>query len=227
MISRSQLSDDVANYVRQLIVSGQARPGSRVRPEAIASQLGVSSTPAREALQALRAEGFLLLEAGRGFAVAPLVGNDIRDVFTAQSLLAGELVARAALRAEPSDLESLESIQYDIEHAATGDEMEALNHQFHRTVNLLAGAPKIAAILRILNNYVPHRFYSSVGGWRDATLNDHKHILAAMRARDPEAARAAMAVHVVNAGELLAQHFDSRLLDEDAGVVPGAGPSGY
>jgi DNA-binding GntR family transcriptional regulator len=216
MISRSQLSDDVADYVRQLIVSGQAKPGSRVRPEAIASQLGVSSTPAREALQALRAEGFLQLEAGRGFAVAPLVGDDIRDVFTAQSLLAGELVARAALRVQPADLERLESIQHDIENATTGDETESLNHQFHRSVNLLAEAPKIAAILRILNNYVPHRFYSSVEGWRNATLHDHKAILAAMRARDSEAARAAMAVHVVNAGELLARHFDARVLDEDA-----------
>ena len=51
--------------------------------------------------------------------------------------------------------------------------------------------------------------------------------MAAMRAHDPEAARAAMAVHVVNAGELLARHFDARVLDEDAAVVPGAGPTGY
>lgn len=216
MIARNQLSDDVADYVRELIVSGQAKPGSRVRPETVAAQLGVSSTPAREALQALRVEGFLQLEAGRGFAVAPLVGDDIRDVFTAQSLLAGELVARATLKAQPAELEALEAIQADIVSAKESEEIEKLNHAFHRSVNLLADAPKIAAILRILNKYVPRRFYSSVGGWREATINDHKNILAAMGARDSEAARAAMIVHVVNAGELLATHFDARVTNESA-----------
>ena len=68
--TRPQLGDEAASYVRDLITSGSLAPGTHVRPEAVASEMGISSTPAREALQALRAEGFLDLAPRRGFTVA-------------------------------------------------------------------------------------------------------------------------------------------------------------
>jgi DNA-binding GntR family transcriptional regulator len=211
---RGQLSDQAGDYLRELIVSGQLRPGARVRPELIAEALNISSTPAREALQALRVEGFLRLEPRRGFTVAPLTGRDILDVFTAQSLLAGELAARACDLATPSDLERLEEVQARLrEAAASGDiaGVERLNHDFHREVNLLAGSPKIAAAIRLLSNYAPRRFYASIAGWQTATLEDHDALLRALEGRDAEAARRAMATHILHAGDLLARHYDERM----------------
>lgn len=222
---RGQLSDQAGDYVRELIVSGQLRPGTRVRPELVAEALDISSTPAREALQALRVEGFLRLEPRRGFTVAPLTGKDILDVFTAQSLLAGELAARACSHAASEDLERLESIQSRLrDAAAVGDiaGVERMNHHFHRGVNLLADSPRIAAATRLLSNYAPRRFYASIAGWQTATLEDHDALLRAFAAQNPEAARRAMATHILHAGDLLARHYDERMDDSAPALARGA-----
>jgi DNA-binding GntR family transcriptional regulator len=175
--------------------------------------MGISATPVREALQALRVEGFLELLPRRGFLVASLTGNDIRDIFTAHGLLAGELAARAARMASDADLTQLRSLHEELlDAAARGqvDQLEALNHAFHRTVSLTADARKIAWALGLVARYVPALFYASIEGWPEATAHDHGEVLDAIRSRQPERARTAMQSHVVHAGELLAKRFDAR-----------------
>ncbi|MGV9423341.1 GntR family transcriptional regulator [Streptomyces sp. NPDC003656] len=78
--------------------SGEARPGDFLRTERVAEAVGVSSTPVREGLLALRSEGFVQLVPRRGFVVAPFTRQDVRDLFWAQAQLSGELAARAARR---------------------------------------------------------------------------------------------------------------------------------
>ncbi|MCP9972532.1 GntR family transcriptional regulator [Actinomadura madurae] len=95
---RRQLSDEVADYVRELIMSGQVRHGEFLRLERVADDLGISVTPVREALLSLRGEGFVTLEPRRGFMPAPLTRQDVQDLFEAQAYFAGELAARAAGR---------------------------------------------------------------------------------------------------------------------------------
>ena len=95
---RPRLSDEAAEHVRELIVSGQLEPGQFIRPETMAAELDISATPMREGLLTLQSEGLLRVEPRRGFMVAPLSANDIEDVFVGQSLLAGELAARATSR---------------------------------------------------------------------------------------------------------------------------------
>src|SRR5260370_21439418 len=107
---RRQLSDEVASYVRELIMSGHLRSGEFVRQERIADELDLSATPVREGLLSLKGEGFVELKPRRGFAVAPLSAADIRDLFTAQALLAGELVSRAVSRIGGDDLRELNVI---------------------------------------------------------------------------------------------------------------------
>ncbi len=211
--SRQQLSDQAASHVRALIMSGALRPGMSVRPEVVGAQLGISTTPAREALQLLRAEGFLNLAPGRGFTVAPLTGDDVRDLFTTQALLAGELAARAALLASSSDIDELEALHHELIAAArrldtTG--LEAKNHEFHRHINRVAGSRKIVWALSLVTRYVPREFYAAIPGWPEATVSDHGEILEGIRNHGADHARAAMHRHVVHAGELLAQHFDGR-----------------
>ena len=211
--ARQHLSAAAATHVRGLIMSGSLRPGQIVRPETVGEELGISATPAREALQALKVEGFLTSLPGRGFQVAPLTGQDIRDLFSAQALIAGELAARAASNATGADVRELDALHHElIAAAARGDEilLEEKNHRFHRQINLTASAPRIAWTLAILTRYVPHRFYAEIPGWPEATVADHSSVLEAIRSRDPAEARTAMQDHVIHAGALLADHFDAR-----------------
>ncbi|OBB99819.1 MULTISPECIES: GntR family transcriptional regulator [unclassified Gordonia (in: high G+C Gram-positive bacteria)] len=204
---RPRLSDEAAEHVRELIVSGQLEPGQFIRPETMAAELDISATPMREGLLTLQSEGLLRVEPRRGFMVSPLSANDIEDVFVGQSLLAGELAARATSRMSDDELDALEKIQADLEHAADTadyDEVERLNHVFHRSIYSAAGSPKLSWMIKGSLNYAPRRFFASVDGWPQASAADHRAIIAGLRARDGEAARAAMVDHIRNAGRLLA-----------------------
>jgi DNA-binding GntR family transcriptional regulator len=195
-----------------------------VRPEVIAEELGISSTPAREALQALRAEGFLELTPRRGFTVARISGDDIRDLFLVQSMVAGELAARAAARSTPALVERLEHIHAGLTDAARRgdlDALEELNHQFHREINLAAEAPRLSWVIRMVARYAPRRFYASIGGWPATTVEDHLGLLAALRDGDEAGARREMAEHILHAGEQLARHVDARL-KAPVGAADGA-----
>lgn len=211
---RKQLSDEAAAYVRGLIMSGELRPGTTVRPELVGQDLKISSTPAREALQTLRVEGFLDLLPRRGFQVAPLTGQDIRDLFQVQALIAGELAARAAANSSPEDVLELEALHHELIAAARRNDHELLeekNHAFHRHINRMAASRKINWALSLMTRYVPRRFYSSIPGWPQATVDDHEELLAGIRAGDAEKTRLSMTAHIIHSGELLAANFDARV----------------
>lgn len=204
---RPRLSDEAAEHVRELIVSGQLEPGQFIRPETMAAELDISATPMREGLLTLQSEGLLRVEPRRGFMVAPLSAADIEDVFTGQSLLAGELAARETSRMGDDDLDALAAIQAELEHAADTadyDEVERLNHVFHRMIYSAADSPKLSWMIKGSLNYAPRRFFASVEGWPQASAADHRAIIAGLRARDADKARAAMVAHIRNAGHLLA-----------------------
>ncbi|WP_125611559.1 GntR family transcriptional regulator [Specibacter cremeus] len=210
---RPQLGDEAATYVRALVMSGELRPGTQVRAESIAEVLGISTTPAREGLQSLRVEGFLELVPRRGFQVAPLTGQDIRDLFRAQALLGGELAYRAAAKAGAADLVELEALHHELIAASARRDtglLEEKNHAFHRLINRLADSRKLILVHGLTTRYVPRMFYASIPGWQEATVEDHTEILAALKAGDAAAARRAMEEHLTRAGELLAEHFDAR-----------------
>jgi DNA-binding GntR family transcriptional regulator len=209
---RAQLSDEVADHVRELIISSRLRPGEFIRQERIAEELGLSATPVREGLLALKGEGFVWLKPRRGFVVAPLSAADVVDLFAAQALIAGELVARASARLDQPGLQRLDQLHRDLRKAATagdGDLVEQLNHEFHRVINLAAGSPRLAWMLSITAKFAPRRFFATIPGWPRASALDHAAILSALRKGDAEAARKAMTRHIENAGELLADHFVS------------------
>ena len=214
---RLQLGDVAAAYLRDQITSGNLPAGAPVRPETVADELGISTTPAREALQALRAEGFLDLAPRRGFTVAQLNGDDIRDMFLVQAMVAGELAARAAQNITPENVASLDDIHGNLVAAAErGDltALEELNHQFHRDINLAANSPRLAHVIRLVSRYAPRRFYATIAGWPETTVHDHTLVLDAIRSGDAETARREMTAHVHHAAEQLASHIDARIASQ-------------
>lgn len=184
--------------------------GEFVRLESVAEELGISITPVREGLQVLAGEGLLTFEPRRGFSVVPLTSKDVEDLFLVQADIAGELAARAASASDDGWVEELTGLQRALESAVTAGAVEeavVLNRRFHQAINRSADAPKLAWMLSVAVRFAPEQLFARIEGWPAASVHDHGEVLAALAARDPIRARAAMRAHILHAGRLLAQHL--------------------
>jgi len=210
-LPKMQLSERIAARLREEVMSGDLRPGEFIRVESLAQRLDVSITPVREALLLLNGEDVVRLIPRRGFVVAPLSRVDVEDLFELQSQLAGQLAARAVAKMSAEDVARLATLNGLLKQAVdqqASDRIEALEYQFHRTINVAAESRKLAYVLRSASHYLPRRFFTADAHWRRAVNGDHELILAAFEARDPDAARAAMQAHVLDGQARLIQHLD-------------------
>ena len=189
----------------------------------VAAELGISVTPVREALFALRAEGLIDQQPRRGFVVLPVTSLDVTDVANVQAHVGGELAARAATDITADQLGELKQIQAQLEDAYARDDHEAavrLNHEFHRAINVAADSPKLAQLMSLVTRYAPESVFPTIEGWPERSMKDHRRILSALESHDGERARAAMSEHLaVGAGPLI-DHLVAR------GVVVDADPPG-
>lgn len=217
---RPQLPEEVATYVRGLIVSGAVRPGDFLRMEPIASVVGVSNTPVREGLLALRSEGFVRLVPRRGFVVAPFTQQDVHDLFWVQAQLAGELAGRAARNITPEQIARLESImEQHVKALADSDEerIADLGHFFHREINLAADSRRLALLLGSVVKQLPNRFCATIEGRVAATQVEHPSLLDALRKHDARKARPLMERHIAQGAVHLIDFLEQRGLwgDQD------------
>ena len=193
------LVDGIADHVRDLVLTGQLRPGAKIDQEAIAGALGVSRSPVREALVMLGKEGLLQVTPRRGVFVAPLTPTDIVDHYEMFGVVSGWVAAGAARALSADDLSRLRAI-----HARFLTEGEAdlsqLNHDFHRVIN--ATAPRRARwLLGLLARSIPAQYYELVDGWHSEASEHHGEILHALIDRDAERAREIMEQHLRASGE--------------------------
>lgn len=210
---RQQLNEEVAAYVRELIMSGAVRSGEFLRMERIAEAIGVSNTPVREGLLALSGQGYVRQLPRRGFVVAPLRQQDVRDLFWAQAFLAGELGARAARRINPEQLAKLQEIDTAYCEAVVAGERSSiieLGHAFHRGINLAAGSVRLAMLLGSVVRTLPLKFYATIEGWIDASHDEHREILGALRRRDETGTRTLMENHISGGADRLIDTLEGR-----------------
>ena len=150
MTSPVSASEFAAIQIRKSILDGTLEPGARIQQHALASELGVSHVPLREAIQRLEAEGFLAVHPRRGAFVMPLSVEDAREIFELRATLEVK-----ALRASMAALTS-EQLQIAREICAAGDGITdvvsygELNVQFHRAVYAGAGRPRLQAMIETL-----------------------------------------------------------------------------
>jgi DNA-binding GntR family transcriptional regulator len=201
---RTPLPEDVAAYVRELILSGEVRPGDFLRMARIAEAVGVSNTPVREGLLSLRSGGFVYLVPRRGFVVASFSAQDVRDLFWVRAQLAAELAARTAAKATAEQLARLEAIDTEYKRAmdrADPIAVAELGHRFHRELNMAAESHRLALLLGSIVRHLPNRFYADIEGHASSSRNDHADLLEALRARDTTAARSVTERHILDGAD--------------------------
>jgi len=189
-LPRTHLSDEVAAHLRAQIMSGARRPGSFIRLDETAAELGISVTPVREALLKLRGEGMVALEPHRGHVVLPLGRQDIDDIFWLQKTIATELAATAAERITDAEIDNLEQINAALAAAVATTDPEAIaaaESAFHRAFNNTARRIKLAWFLLHVERYMPLSVYAADADWGAAAVDSHRQLIAALRRRDTAA----------------------------------------
>ncbi len=206
-----KLADEVTDVLRRMILTGELR-SERTTQDELAKLLQVSTTPVRESLLRLAAEGFVQIQPNRSFKLIPITRNDIHDIYWIHATLAGELTARACERTDDALLDVLEkheSLFLGYRQANDTAGMERSNWQFHAAINKAAESPKLLMVLLSSLRYIPDGFYALVKGWPTLSEQGHIDIVEAFRLHDPGKAREAAKSHVIEAGQLLIDYFSS------------------
>jgi DNA-binding GntR family transcriptional regulator len=132
--------------LRARILRGTITPGATLNQENLAAELRVSTTPLREALQRLEAEGLVKLAAHREVVVSPLSVRDIHEIFDVRLQLdpyAGQLTAEMATDAQ---LRAIQSLVPPAKYAGPGDPL-VQNRNFHRAIYTCSGNKLLADTL--------------------------------------------------------------------------------
>jgi len=203
--------DTVYDRLRAEIVGGKLRTGARLVAAEIAERYSSSTNPVREALQQLRGEGLVEILPNRGARVRDVSADFIRDISEIEQLIEPYL-ARAFVRiALPEDIDRLTAIQTQIEANNFAD--LALHHrldfQFHQTMydaHYNAQADAVWKRNRALIDAVGHRFTVSPLR-RSAVMEEHRAIVAAVRAGDEDETARIVAMHVRGSALHLIEHI--------------------
>jgi DNA-binding GntR family transcriptional regulator len=193
-------AEAVMAELRRRISGGELAPGDRIRADVLGPQLGVSRVPVREALMRLEGEGRLEYRPHRGWAVARLNADELREIYRMRELLEGDLVSRAVPRASAGVLDRMRAADAALAAAdEAGDRLGhmAANRDFHFALLDAAGAPATVRVLSGLwdasDHYRAH--YISRPEHRDRIRGEHAGIVSAVADGDAERARDALDAH--------------------------------
>lgn len=212
------LRDQIYTLLRQLIVTGELAAGETVDEKAIAAGLNVSRTPVREAVRKLLDEQLVDVRAQSGTTVTQIDRHQIEEAYLIRRALESESAALAATKMGEEDGHRLEDLV--MLHAAALSrhryaEAIALDDAFHQAIADICGYPRFWRAIEISKAPLDRCRHAMIprDGEGEATLAEHRAILAALVARDPETARQAMRAHLDTVVEKTLAELASIMVD--------------
>lgn len=197
-----QGSDTTLDRLRRMILTGEIAPGAIVSQLKLARQMGISTTPLREAMRQLQAEGLLEAELNRRSRVPALDVHDLHAVYASRILLESMAIVLTVTSAAQDQLDDIARGLVDMRAAAAQADLEAwevVHTGFHR--QLVAGATP-AMVPTITNFFDRAERYRRLSvlrdqprGWTVADL-EHQRIVEACLARDALTAARELAGHL-------------------------------
>jgi DNA-binding GntR family transcriptional regulator len=191
--------EQVADYLRERIISGVYPRGSRLKQAEIAEQLRLSITPVREALKLLEAEGYISGDSYRGARVVPFDASASGEILNLRLLLEAQLVRGAVEHVTAQDINELKALGDEFAQAfQTGDRATArgVNYRFHRRLYDIAKMPQTLHFVQILWARYPFDLINAVEDRGTEAVKEHDEILRSLTSGDPSAAMLAMRKHI-------------------------------
>lgn len=221
------LKEDIFEALLEKIISGKYNPGDWLRQEEIASQLGVSMTPVREALDLLAAAGVAERVPYRGVRVPKPSHEEIAESYAMRLLLEKAVSRAAALNREQAHVEALKRIVGQSKKLIRLDDMSAsrkLSGDFHFTV---AEATRNSTLIRVYkvaaNSFPDWMLYQAMYEHPDELevsvkeeYQEHLAIAEAIESRDPELAEQRAEEHIIDIGRQIVSYLGvpQELLDQ-------------
>jgi DNA-binding GntR family transcriptional regulator len=208
----------VYERIRKDIISGQLGPNARLKVAELAFRYETSTNPIREALQQLRGEGFVVIEANRGARVRPIDDDFVRDIVEIQVLLEPALTRWFVGIATEPDIAQLEAVQAEIEALNFADPVRhaQLDTRFHQIIydrHYNRHAADLWWRHREVLRAISGSFLASLSR-RAAVLREHRELIDAVRDQDADRAAAVIARHVDGSGRNIIENM--RLAQVDA-----------
>lgn len=221
-LQRKTAVELVVEEVRSRILSGQLAPGSALRQEALADELGVSRIPLREAIRLLSTEGLVDLVPHRGAFVSMISLGEAREFFDIRLRLEPWLLHEAVPNLSEQDFSTAEAIVHNMDRA-TAAEWGTLNWQLHELLYTRAERPQALNIVRALHEKSERYFRFQVvnAPIRQQAHDEHMRLIQLCRQRKAEIARVALEDHIGQAATQIIQIVE-RLLADGSSTSPAA-----
>jgi len=229
------------DHIQRKIVSGELRSGQVVSEQSLATELGISRTPVREAIRQLEHEGVFKQVPRYGTVVRTLSRRDLMELYELREALEPFAVAQAAGKVGGDDLELLEKLCEEIRTIAVAVKKSKRSTPDTVMMRRLLSAD-LGFHMVLLRNSGNRRMMKIIGDSRlltgifgmprqehdldvlEETYRFHTRILKAVRDGDAEKARAAMAEHIRTSKEEALGHFDRAQSEHNPHDTPLALP---
>jgi len=218
-LPRRDLTAQAVELLRNEVLDGRIPAHEALFEVHLAERLGMSRTPVREALKLLVQQGYLEELPSRGYSLPRRSLDDLREFFELREVLEAAATRYAALRATAAELQTLERLCKA--YAAEGDlvRWNRLGGEFHDLIIAASHNRRLRSTLEALNAHIQlsrRPVVQATPQWRRTAIADHHAILAALKARDAEAAQRAAAEHVRHSFAATVQSFQPREFEAPA-----------
>ena len=202
----------VSRVLREAILRGHFKPGERLVQEELASSLGVSRMPVREALRKLEAEGLVVIEPHRGAIVTSLSVEDIREIYGLRAPLEKLAVEMSVRQMGEGTIARLDELVLQMGQADDPGVFIDLNIEFHRLLISHCPWKRLISFIETLWNGFPQQTPHLLSGQTEISNREHREILQAIRQGDAEQAGELVYRHISRTGENLVRSITEATL---------------
>ena len=204
--TKLNIREQTYELLREKLLTGEYPPSERLTEESLASALGVSRTPIREALHRLESEGLVIVIGKRGYSVPEHSREEAEELFEIRAILEGHALSCICKDIAHASLQSLKQIVHEAEEAFKNEDFQKifdLNTRFHDLLYtpLAERKPRLYRMIEDMREYTlkyrRHAITRRHGVER--SIDGHKKILLALELKDPLLCEQIMRTHVSEA----------------------------
>lgn len=197
------LRDVVFNTLRQAILRGELKPGERLMEIQLATKLGVSRTPVREAIRKLELEGLVLMIPRKGAEVADIVEKGLRDVLEVRKALEELSVRLACDRITKKEIDELKRAAEEFKKTLKQRDITKIAEADVRFHDIIYMATDNQRLIQLLNNLREQMYRYRVEYLKNEKVHfqlikEHEELISNIVGRNKEEATAIMNKHIDN-----------------------------